>query len=154
MYERNERRAFGSNDMPVFGVAEMRGGGFVIYNLIRGLIEEESNSRNPQLEVPAVVVSKRFQVFGGENGGTEYYVTFELEGSEREEFRVNGRQYGRLAERDEGLLVRKGTKFVDFRRRLDKKDPAGEEWHECPGCGAIYKGAACEYCGTPWIKKN
>lgn len=140
--------------MPAFTVKEMSSGGFAIYNLIRGIIEEESNSRVPQQEVAAVIVSKRFQVFGGDNGGTEYFVTFELAGGERAEFRVNGRQYGRMVERDEGTLVRKGTKFVDFKRRLDKKPFVTEEWHECPGCGAKFKGAACEYCGTPWIDKN
>ena len=135
-----------------FGVVFMSGFGFVLYNLIKHITEEESNSRAPQEQRKAVIVAKRMEVYGGEHTSTDYFVTFELENNERVEMKVAGAHYGKLAEGDIGLLTRKGTKFIGFARKDDKfsATPESEKAHKCRGCGAVFTGEVCDYCGTPW----
>lgn len=75
-----------------------------------------SNSRSPILTVPAKVVSKRMYA-QGDHSHTTYYVTFEVESSDRMEFTVKGEEYGLLAEQDIGVLSFQGTRYLSFERR-------------------------------------
>lgn len=52
----------------------------------------------------------------GSSTSTAYYVAFEFEGGEREEFRTSGHEYGLMAEGDEGTLVTQGTEIRAFDR--------------------------------------
>lgn len=49
---------------------------------------------------------------------TTYYVTFEYTNGQRQEFHVDGTQYGLLAEGDKGTLSFQGTRFIDFKREF------------------------------------
>lgn len=58
--------------------------------------------RYPVQRVQAKVVGKRQEISGGGQGSvsTFYYITLELEGGQRREFRVGVGDYSLLAERD------------------------------------------------------
>ena len=45
-----------------------------------------------------------------------YYLTFEVEGGERLEFKVSGQIYGQHTEGDVGKLIFKGKRFQGFER--------------------------------------
>jgi hypothetical protein len=76
------------------------------------------------------LVARRARVIGKRqstsvSGGTgdmpasshdHYHVTFEFGGGEREEFSVDGSEYGMLAEDDEGTLQSQGTWYKGFDR--------------------------------------
>ena len=47
---------------------------------------------------------------------TTYFVTFEMKSGERVEFGLDGRDYGLLAEGDEGTLDYQGTRYLGFQR--------------------------------------
>jgi hypothetical protein len=47
---------------------------------------------------------------------TTYYITFEVEGGSRMEFKVKGQEYGLLAEGDIGKLKFQGTRYLGFER--------------------------------------
>ena len=74
--------------------------------------------------MPAHVVSKRTDTSGTGSSmdsdlgrvSTLYYVTFEVDGGERKEFGLSGREYGLLAEGDAGTLTFQGTRYKGFAR--------------------------------------
>jgi hypothetical protein len=84
--------------------------------------EWADNNSRPVLSVPARVVTKRSATSGsvssntGGSVSTSYYATFELEGGERKEFSLYGKDYGMLAEGDEGTLTYQGTRYHGFQR--------------------------------------
>ena len=47
---------------------------------------------------------------------TSYYVTFQVESGDRLELRMSGRDYGMLAEGDDGKLSFQGTRYLGFER--------------------------------------
>ena len=90
--------------------------------LISNLSTWAKNSTSPRLTVPALVRTKRMQVGrarGANNrtrGYTRYYVTFEFESGDRLELKVDGSEYGMLAEGDCGMLSFQGTRYLGFVR--------------------------------------
>lgn len=89
------------------------------------------NNASPVLAVEASVVAKRTNVShhqhrnGGDLSGaqgfhstssTSYYVTFQVESGDRMELRVDGNEYGMLAEGDYGKLSFQGTRYLAFQR--------------------------------------
>lgn len=77
------------------------------------------NSRQPVRSIPVRVVSKRTHVGGGMNNmpaSTQYFVTFENENGSRDEISVSGREFGMIAEGDQGAMLRQGTWYRGFRR--------------------------------------
>lgn len=135
----------------------MFGGVFasVIALIIKKITEEVGNSSLPEEQLEAVVVAKRIHMTGGEHASTFYYATFEFKDDSRMEFVMDGTRYGTLAEGDRGILTKKGTRFVSFRRTDDNFDARGaaEREHKCAACGAPYTGRTCPYCGTPYERK-
>lgn len=123
--------------------------------IVKKITEEVGNSSSPEEQLEAVVVAKRMHLTGGEHAATFYYATFEFTDDRRMELVMNGSQYGSLAEGDRGVLTKKGTRFVSFRRTDDNFDARGaaEREHKCPACGAPYTGRTCPYCGTPFERK-
>jgi len=98
--------------------------GVFAFIIIKGISEWSSNNQSPVLAVPAEVVTKRSRTSGGagdSSASTSYYVTFEVESGDRVELRMNGKEYGMLAEEDLGILTFQGTRYKGFERRLDEK---------------------------------
>jgi hypothetical protein len=98
----------------VFGVIAMAVFGFV------------QNAKQPVITREAQVLTKRQQVqsssnrvddFGRVNTSTFYYITFAFPNGDREEFSVNGRDWGLLIEGDRGMLHSQGTWFKGFDRQ-------------------------------------
>ena len=93
--------------------------GAIAVQLVRGFAEWSRNNASPVESVPARVAAKRTETSGRMNGGsvwTTYYVTFELDGGERQEYAVGGREFGTLVEGDRGTLTHQGTRYKGFRR--------------------------------------
>ncbi|WP_256093113.1 DUF2500 domain-containing protein [Lysinibacillus sp. FSL M8-0337] len=78
------------------------------------------NNNSPELTVPSKIVIKRTDTRGGSgntSAHTSYYVTFEVQSEERLELKLDGRNYGQLAEHDFGILPFQGTRFKAFERQ-------------------------------------
>ena len=101
----------------------------IIFSIIKGIGEWNSNNHSPKLNVEATCVSKRTNVthhsepvandFSGAHGythssDTAYYAAFEVESGDRIEFRITGLQYGELKEGDTGVLSFQGTRYLSF----------------------------------------
>lgn len=97
-----------------------------IISLIRGITTWHKNNKSPRLIVPARITSKRIDVSGGHHhsatghahstSSTWYYVTFEFESGDRQEFSVSGMEYGLLSEGDNGRLTFQGSRYLSFER--------------------------------------
>lgn len=93
-------------------------GGF-IFIAIRGLGQWTKNNKQQIFSDPVLVKDKRTHVWGGghhSRSHTSYYITFEFENGERQEFMVPGRVYGDTGQGDTGTLTYQGTRFHDFQR--------------------------------------
>lgn len=96
--------------------------GGILFAVVKGLMQWSYNNGQPVQSLPAQVVTKRADTRG--RGGmntmnsvnTWYYATFDIEGGQRQEFSVNGREYGMLAEGDQGTLTFQGTRYKGFTR--------------------------------------
>lgn len=97
---------------------------FIIFiiTFIKRIKESSYNKAQPRLTVNAKAVSKRTKVTGGMNksnmnrGYTYYYVTFQFEGDDRLELKMNGSEFGMIVEGDNGKLTFQGNKFFSFER--------------------------------------
>ena len=102
-----------------------------VYVLVRALRQHRINNHSPRLTVEARVVGRRANTdvsqhpVGGDVTGahgfstsstTTYYVTFEVESGDRMELRLNGEEYGQIAEGDVGMLSFQGTRYLGFER--------------------------------------
>ena len=100
-------------------------GGMIVYAIVAGISEWNSNNNSPRLTVPARIVSKRVWVnpqqhihagVYAHHSFYGYYVTFEVESGDRMELSVSGSEYGLLAEGDRGQLSFQGTRYLGFER--------------------------------------
>lgn len=132
--------------------------GIILFNIVKGVGEWASNNAQPRLTNEAKVVSKRTEVSGHhEHTSTSYYVTFELQGGERKELSVSGREFGQLSEGDTGQLTHQGTRYLGFFRQPRRAEPPVIEPPiptnlVCAYCGnAIPAGRIkCDGCGWTW----
>ena len=99
--------------------------GVIVAGLVRNLSQWNKNNHSPRLTVPATVVAKRADVSrhhhhsgGGVHttSSTTYYVTFQVASGDRMELQMSGREYGLLAEGDQGRLTFQGTRYLSFER--------------------------------------
>lgn len=93
--------------------------GIILFVFIKGAAEWGKNNNSPKITVAAHVKTKRTETSGGAgdmSASTSYYVTFEFESGDRQEFNVTGSQYGMLAEGDIGKLSFQGSRFLGFER--------------------------------------
>lgn len=100
--------------------------GTFIVTGIKGVTEWNNNNNSPRLSVNAMVGSKRSDVShhhhhhaNGHNHvthSTTYYVTFQVDSTDRMELRVSGSEYGMLIEGDYGVLSFQGTRYLGFER--------------------------------------
>jgi hypothetical protein len=104
--------------------------GTIIFRVVQGVSVWSYNNGQPVLTSPARIVSKCTDVrsrhsslhsddsFHHDRTYTDYYVTFELDSGERREAAVEGREYGMLAEGDQGDFTYQGTRYKGFVRRI------------------------------------
>lgn len=100
--------------------------GTILFRVIRGVSQWQSNNRQPILTVPATAVTKRTEVHrhttNNSNGSVmssntmSYFVTFQFDSGDRVELNVHGPEYGLIAEGDIGNLTFQGTRFHSFTR--------------------------------------
>ena len=92
--------------------------GLVIFKMIRGSVEWNSNNNSPELTVNAKVVTKRtaISMYNNNSSSTTYFVAFEVENGDRVELKVKGKEYGMVAEDDVGKLTFQGTRYKKFER--------------------------------------
>lgn len=98
--------------------------GMVLFVVVKGISQWNSNNQSPKLTVAAFVAGKRTNTSSHHHGGehahssasTTYYVTFQFESGDRSEFSVSGSAYGMLAEGDTGRLTFQGTRYFGFDR--------------------------------------
>lgn len=87
--------------------------------LFRALKEWNNNNHSPRLTVDATVVGRRdHRSRNGHNhmSHTSYYITFQVESSDRMELHVPSHEYGYIIEGDHGKLTFQGTRFLSFER--------------------------------------
>ncbi|RKH53100.1 DUF2500 domain-containing protein [Corallococcus sp. AB050B] len=80
----------------------------------------------PVLKRPGRVVAKRqaFTSYGAiASYGQAYFVTFEFQDGSRDEFETFDRQYGLLAEGDQGTLTTQGRRLTGFARQRPQRGP-------------------------------
>ncbi|MGL4449704.1 MAG: DUF2500 domain-containing protein [Sarcina sp.] len=107
--------------------------GIFVVSAIKGLATWNKNNNLPRLTVKASIVAKRAETshhrhaVGGDISGaqgyhttssTTYYVTFEVESTDRIEFEVRGEEYGLLVEEDYGDLSFQGARYLSFIRKI------------------------------------
>lgn len=92
--------------------------GTFVVAAVKGAGTWARNNAQPVIDADATVVSRREDIRRGGNHHryTTYYVTFEMEDRNRQEFAVSGREYGQISEGDYGQLTFQGTRFLGFRR--------------------------------------
>ena len=86
---------------------------------VRGIINAAKNDNSPRVPAQARVVAKRLYTSGGArdtSASTSYYITFEFLSGDRKEFYVPYREYGLIAEGDNGTLTFQGSRFISFER--------------------------------------
>lgn len=94
--------------------------GIFIFGIGAGIKQWSKNNNSPRLSVPAKVVTKRIDTWGGSGDSrahTSYYVTFEVTSGDRMELPMNGSEYGLIAEDDLGVLTFQGSRFISFERK-------------------------------------
>ncbi len=103
--------------VPIFiGIIFITVFGFIIFSVLSSIKQGIKNNNSPLLTVPAEVASKRIHV-QGDHSRTTYYVTFEVQSGDRMELIVEGTEYGKLVERDLGLLSFQGTRYISYERQ-------------------------------------
>ncbi|WP_248927800.1 DUF2500 domain-containing protein [Paenibacillus hamazuiensis] len=93
----------------------------IVYQILKNAGTWISNNASEVVTVPARIVAKRTDVWGGSgntSASTSYYATFEFANKERLELQLKDKQFGLLAEGDQGVLTYQGTRFHHFQRSL------------------------------------
>ena len=110
--------------MPVFmGIFFIIFFGIIIFSVVKGIMQWNSNNNSPLATAEVKVTSKRGEVSHHHSedhhtSSTYYYVTFELTSGERIELEVNGKEYGMISEGDRGILTYQGTRYKGFQRHI------------------------------------
>jgi hypothetical protein len=87
--------------------------GVFVFAVLARLFREAQIRPYPLVLRETCIIDKRLEVIGF---WTRYYVTFEFFYGNREEFEVNGKEYGLLAKGDIGILHSQGTYYTGFDR--------------------------------------
>jgi hypothetical protein len=97
----------------------------IIFAIFSSIKQWSYNNKQPVLTVVSKVVSKRSKVSTSSSNqndnmhsstSTTYYATFEVESGDRIEFSILDREFGLLAEGDQGKLSFQGTRYLSFNR--------------------------------------
>ena len=108
----------------IFGIIVISGV-FMLALVIKNFAGYKRKKELPLTGLDAVVVAKRSKAkgFGGDRDYTRsfmtsYFITFQFNSTnERQEFRVQEKDYGLIAEGDEGTLWHQGNLFSRFDRK-------------------------------------
>lgn len=103
----------------VFGLITLGVVGGILYVIAKSITGWAKNNSQAIYSDPAKVIDKRTHVWGGSNNtgsSTSYYITFEYENGERQEFMVSASVFSQFAAGDLGTLTWQGTRFHDFQR--------------------------------------
>jgi hypothetical protein len=87
--------------------------------IFRGVRQWRRNNASPVVTTMARVVTKRGEVYGGtgeSSARTAYFATFETYTGERCELALPAREFGLIADGDNGQLTYQGTRFKGFAR--------------------------------------
>ncbi|ASA21759.1 DUF2500 domain-containing protein [Paenibacillus donghaensis] len=113
---------FAGTVLPIFFIVML---GIAAITAGKGLLRWSRNNSSPVKSVSARIVSKRSELrqqsqdeSGASRASTAYYLTYELEGGLRMEFKVEGSEYGMSAEGDNGVLNYQGTRYHGFERHI------------------------------------
>ncbi len=122
----------------IFLIAFVIVAGIIIINIISALRTWISNNRHPVLAEFAKVKGKRTKIWSHHSRSahnrnrsrlnhhthtrTQYFITFENEDGNRQEFQVSERDFGQIAEEDTGNLTYQGTRFKHFERTIKPAD--------------------------------
>lgn len=136
--------------------------GVFIFTIGSGIKQWADNNAQPERLDDAEIVSKRTEVTGRDDSSrTNYYITFEINGGERKELEVTGRDFGQFAEGDQGRLKHQGTRFQGFSRHAEKVEPPIAEPPTRKSLSCDYSGSAipsgqikCASCGWTWKPKT
>jgi NADH:ubiquinone oxidoreductase subunit 3 (subunit A) len=100
--------------------------GIILFRVFSSIKQRSYNNKQPVLTVFSKIVSKRSKVStsSGNNQDnhihysthTTYFATFEVESGDRIEFSIQDREFGLLAEGDQGKLSFQGTRYLSFSR--------------------------------------
>lgn len=95
--------------------------GIILFRVVGYIKQEKYNDKQSILTVETKVVTKRQNVSTHLNNqhvssNTTYYATFEMQNGDRIEFHVSDKEYGLLAEGDQGKLTYQGTHYLSFER--------------------------------------
>ncbi|RCS46494.1 DUF2500 family protein [Bremerella cremea] len=94
--------------------------GLGVYLAITQFKKMQSLETGELATLPAIVAGKRTMLSGGSgdsSASTYYYVTFEFEDGQRQEYPVwDGSLYGRVSEEDAGVLFLREQHALDFDR--------------------------------------
>jgi len=89
----------------------------IIVYCFQDFTQWQRNRTAPRLSVGADVVSKRSDRFISAEDPPmtgDYFVTFEMEGGDRMELKLPGRDFLRIAEGDFGRLTFQGSRYIAF----------------------------------------
>lgn len=90
-----------------------------VTSLVKGVGQYFRNNGIPEEHISARLISKRTHTWGGHgnmSAHTSYYATFEIENGDRIEFPVSSKFSGMHVEGDAGILIHRGTRFIEFER--------------------------------------
>ena len=102
----------------------------IAFHALRGGAQWVSNNNSPILSKNAIIVTKRMAVSRNNHANmhgnnvhhhastTKYYATFQFDNSERIELKIPEKEYGMLAEGDNGQLTYQGTRYKSFARNI------------------------------------
>jgi ABC-type multidrug transport system fused ATPase/permease subunit len=102
--------------------------GVILFTIISGLTEWTKNNSKPIVTSQVKVVSKRQKQHVHRHGtanrnissrttmSTTYYITFEFESGDRQEFKISDKEFGLISENDIGKLRFQGTRYLEFER--------------------------------------
>ncbi len=90
--------------------------GGILFTVIKGIVEGTKNSKAPAITTQAKVLSKREVTVHqrGHGSHTTYYVRFEFETKDTQEFTVSRHEYGVLNNGVNGKLTFKRKRYVSF----------------------------------------
>lgn len=100
--------------------------GFLIYAVLRGVMDWNNNRHSQVTVVKAGVISKKedeVQHYDAQTGAlngvtSSYYVFFQVEdGGEVLRFHVSLREFRKLSEGDRGELKYQGSRFIGFEKK-------------------------------------
>ncbi|WP_409291879.1 DUF2500 domain-containing protein [Peribacillus sp. SCS-37] len=106
--------------VPIFiGIIFFIVAALIVTAIISSIVQWNKNNNSPRLSANARLIAKRTEISGGgdRRAFTYYFAAFQTDSGSRMEFELKDREYGLLAEGDEGVLDYQGTRFLGFIRR-------------------------------------